>query len=477
MKNKIQPLITLSFLVFLVASCMVGPQFQSPETNPPTAFMYDSTAQADSIINLQWWEIFEDDKLQALIKTALINNKDALIAAKRIEEAAYVVGYNRSDLFPAFGYDGSAGSGNVSANGTPLGSVSNSFSGIGNVYWELDFWGKYRRATEAAKAELMASEYGQKTVQISLISNVATLYFQLVDYNARLEISKETLKTRQESLAIIQERYNKGIIPEIDLNQAQIQEAIAAATVPLYERNVAYTEHSLNILLGQYPGKIEATYIADLDVPDSIPAGLPSELLIRRPDILQAEQVYKAQNARVGVAQAMRFPAISLTGAFGAASADIDNLLSSDAMVWSVAGSITGPIFNFGKNKRRVDIERARAEQAMLSYEKTVLEAFAEVEDALITVSSVSRELVAYRRQLEAAENAAILSRERYNGGVTSYLEVLETERSLFESELRTADTYQRLLSSYVLLYKALGGGWISGEEKNTVSGQINLEE
>lgn len=451
---------------------MVGPKFQSPEMDSPTSFKYDSSAVFDSILNLQWWEIFEDEKLEALIDSALNNNKDALIAAKRVEEAAYVVGYNRADLFPSIGYDGAALRGNMGQNGAPMGSTQNLFSGVGNVYWEIDFWGKYRRATEAAKAELLASEYGQRSVQVALISNMANLYFQLVDFNARLAISKETLETRRESLRIIQERYNEGIIPEIDLNQAQVQEAIAAANVPFYERNVANVEHAIKILLGDYPDKVEATLIKNLDIPDSIPTGIPSELLVRRPDILAAEQTYKAQNARIGVAQAMRFPSISLTGMFGTASSDIGNLLSGDAMVWSAAAGITGPIFNFGKNKRRVEIERARAQQAKLAYERTVLEAFAEVEDALIAVNTISREIEAYERQLKAAENAAILSRERYDGGVTSYLEVLETDRSLFESELRTVDAFQRLLNSYVFLYKALGGGWINEEEMNNAAAE-----
>lgn len=453
---------------------MVGPKFQRPEMDAPISFMYDSTTVVDSILNLQWWEVFNDDKLEALIDSALINNKDVLIAAKRVEEAAYVVGYNRADLFPSVGYDGAAVRGNMGQGGAPLGSTQNLFTGVGNVYWEIDFWGKYRRATEAAKAELLATEYGQRSLQVALITNMATLYFQLVDFNARLEISKETLETRRESLRIIQERYNEGIIPEIDLNQAQVQEAIAAANVPYYERNVANVEHAIKVLLGEYPEKVVATPITKLDVPDSIPAGIPSELLIRRPDILAAEQVYKAQNARIGVAQAMRFPSISLTGVFGAASSDIGNILSSDAMVWSATAGITGPIFNFGKNKRRVDIERARADQTKLDYERTVLEAFAEVEDALIAVNTIGREIVAYQRQLVAAENAAMLSRERYDGGVTSYLEVLETDRSLFESELRTVDAIQRLLNAYVFLYKALGGGWISDEEMNNATENTN---
>lgn len=339
------------------------------------------------------------------------------------------------------------------------------YSGTANIYWELDFWGKYRSATNAAKAELLASEYGLRSVQISLISTVATLYFELKDYKARLKISEETLLSRQESLEIIGERFDKGIIPEIDLNQAQIQEAIAAANVPLYERLVSNTEHALAVVLGENPKSFNIGTLIHQGVPEQIPAGIPSDLLTRRPDIVQAEQAYRAQNARIGIAQAMRFPSISLTGILGAASSDLSNLLTADAMVWSAAGGITGPIFNFGKNKRRVEIERERATQLKLAYENTVIQAFREVEDALVEVNTVEREFEALQRQLKAAETAASLSRARYDGGVTSYLEVLDTERTLFNSQLSSADAFQRLLTSHIQLYKALGGGWISEAE------------
>lgn len=442
---------------------MVGPRYQQPEIESPGQFIYGTST--DSIVNLKWWELFNDTILKALIDSALINNKDVRIAASRIREAAFLVGYNRADLFPAIGYNGSAIRGNDGQTGTPLYETGNLFLGVGNVYWELDFWGKYRRATQAAKAELLASEYGMRSVQIELISGIASLYFQLLDFKARLVISKETLDSRRKSLNIISERYNEGIIPEIDLNQAQIQEAIAEANVPFYERLVVNTEHALSVLIGKNPGRIESNELMDFAIPPEIPAGIPSDLLQRRPDILVAEQLLKAQNARIGVAQALRFPSIGLTGLLGVASTDLSNLLSGDAVVWSLTGDITGPIFNFGKNKRRVEVERERTEQLLLEYEKTVLNAFADVEDALIGVVTVNQELKALQRQLTAAGNAAELSRARYDGGVTSYLEVLETERSLFDSQLRTADAYQRLLNSYVFLYKVLGGGWISEEE------------
>jgi len=465
-KYKILYHILISGLfLLLLHGCMVGPNFTRPDIKSPERFMYD--AATDSLINLKWWEIFQDSTLEAMIDTALKNNKDVRIAAKRIEESGYIVGYNRADQFPSFGYSVSAGWGNDGSTGQQLGQTGNLFSGVGNVYWELDFWGKYRRATEAAKAELLASQYGLRSVEIGLISNVAALYFQLQDYNSRLEVSHKTHDLRKESLYIISERYDKGIVPELDLNQAEIQEAIAAASIPFYEAQVAITQHALSVLLGQNPGKIESNPFENASIPEAIPAGIPSDLIERRPDILLREQLVKAQNARIGVAQAMRFPSFSLTGALGAASTDLTNLVNGYAFVGSVGGSILGPIFNFGKNKRRVQIERARTEQLALEYENTVLKAFAEVENALIGINTAGRELEAYKRQRTAAQNAAGLSWSRYDLGVTSYLEVLETQRQLFESELQALNAKSKLLGTYVELYKALGGGWITPEEEN----------
>jgi multidrug efflux system outer membrane protein len=334
------------------------------------------------------------------------------------------------------------------------------------VIWELDFWGKYRRAAQAAEAELLATEYGYRSVQISLISSVAGLYFQLLDFKSRLEISKRTWETRKEGLQIIQERYNRGIIPEIDLNQAQIQEAIAAGAVPFYERLVAHTEHALSVLSGANPGPVAYGQAGGLIHSPDIPAGLPSELLERRPDILASEQEFYAQTARIGAAQAMRFPSFSLTAAFGAVSTDLSSFSAGSNLAWSLGAGITGPIFNFGKNKRRVEIERQRSEQALLAYEETVLNAFREVEDALVETETLKRELEAADRRMAAAVNAAMLSKARYDGGQTSYLEVLESERQMFNAELAAAEVRQEHLNSFVKLYKSLGGGWISEKER-----------
>ena len=291
-------------------------------------------------------------------------------------------------------------------------------------------------------------------VQIGIISAVADGYFQLLDYDQRLAIARRTWETRKESLWIIEQRFQRGVVPEIDLNQAQQQEAIAATAIPTYERAVARIENYLNILLGQNPRKLERGLLDEQLVPPEIPVGMPSELLQRRPDLVQAEQLFYAETARIGMTQAMRFPSFSITGALGVASNDLSSLLSSDAVLYSVGGSILGPIFNWGKNRRRVEIQKETARQALYRYEQAVLNAFQEVD---------SRE-----RQKAAAINAARLSRARYDGGQTAYLEVLDTERSQFSAELESTAARGQLLSSYLYLYKALGGGWISPGEEPT---------
>ncbi len=457
------------FIILVISSCKVGPNYRRPVVTSPTSFRFDSiSTQEDTIINMKWWELFQNEELKALIDTALKYNPDVMIAASRIEEARAVVGYNKADQWPSLGYDGSGARMQTNVPGSGVQGPFNDFSGAATLAWELDFWGKYRRVTEAARGELLASDFGHRAVQIGLISSVASTYFLLLDFDARLEISKKTLESRKESLRIIEERFDKGIVAEIDLNQSQIQEAIAAAAVPFYERLVAQTENALSILLGNNPGKIERAHaLNDELIPPEIPSGIPSTVLARRPDINQAEQMLIAQNARIGVAVAMRFPSINLTGMLGAASSDLSTLVTGDALVWSMGAGIVGPIFQFGKNKRRVEIERQRMYQDSLYYVQTILQAFREVEDALIEINTLERESIARQRQIAAAENAAMLSQERYDGGVTSYLEVLDSERSKFNAALAASEVYQMYLNAYVFLYKALGGGWISEEELN----------
>lgn len=464
---KILKAILLSlFLGLLGTGCMVGPRLEKPDVATEEQFRFDSIA-GDSMINLAWWELFGDPYLDTMIYLALEHNQDILIAMSRVEQAYAVLGVSKADLFPRFGYDisGTYGKPDPAGAGTDAGYLVNITP---NVYWELDFWGKVRRSNQAARAEIAASEEALRMVQIGIISAVADGYFQLLDYDQRLAIARRTWETRKESLWIIEQRFQRGVVPEIDLNQAQQQEAIAATAIPTYERAVARIENYLNILLGQNPRKLERGLLDEQLVPPEIPVGMPSELLQRRPDLVQAEQLFYAETARIGMTQAMRFPSFSISGALGVASNDLSSLLSSDAVLYSVGGSILGPIFNWGKNRRRVEIQKETARQALYRYEQAVLNAFQEVDNALIDVDTYGREVESRDRQKAAAINAARLSRARYDGGQTAYLEVLDTERSQFSAELESTAARGQLLSSYLYLYKALGGGWISpGEEPN----------
>lgn len=468
-------IILFAGLIFALASCSVGPDSQRPQVDTLAVYNYDKLG-VDTVSTLLWWELFDDPSINSLVKIALFQNQDLLIAASRVQEARASLGFIKADQYPKLDVQAGSSRGNF-VQGLKFDDVSSSHFISPVLSWEIDSGGKFSRATESARAQLMASEYSLRSVQITLISEVISTYYLLLDYNQRLLISKETLESREKSLDIIEQRFEKGTIPEIDLNQSQIQREIAFASIPFYERFIVKTENALNILLGYNLGVIQdEKLLYSQYTPPEIPVGLPSQLLERRPDIAQAEYTLMAQNARVGVAVAQRFPSISLTGILGLASSDLSTLTDGDP-AWSVSAGLLGPIFNFNKNIARVEIEEARTQQALYNYEKTVLNAFREVEDALVEVDTYKRQADAKKRQYDAASNAAKLSQQRYDQGVTSYLEVLETQRSAFSTALELSDTRKSYLDSYVKLYKALGGGWISEEKMNSANEVIDSPE
>jgi len=457
--------ITVSLFVFFCAGCAVGPDFKRPEVETPENYRFEKIP-SEAMVNLKWWELFHDPVLRTLITQALENNKDVKMAADRVEQARAYLGYTRADQYPGFYIQAGAGTGNF--GGGTRSDTTNSYAYVGpNLNWEIDFWGKFRRATEAARAELLASEFALRTVQIGLISAVAGSYYLLLDYHQRVKISKDTLESREESLDIIQKRFDRGIIPELDVNQAQIQKEIAAAAIPQYERAVAVTENALSILLGKLPEPIRTGKDLDQEVaPPRVPIGLPADLLERRPDIVRAMHLLEAQTAKIGVAEAMRLPSISLTGMLGLASSELSSI-TSEGGAWSAGGGLFGPIFEFYKNVRRVEIEEAKTKEALHYYENTVLTAFREVADSLAEIHTYKTQMTAVNRKETAARNAYRLAKLRYDKGISSYLEVLETERALFSAQLELSELKQLYLNGYVKLYKALGGGWISeGEMK-----------
>ena len=451
----------LSLILLLLvglSACAVGPDFKTPQVETPQNYRFKKGPE-EAVINLKWWELSHDPVLYTLVTQALEHNRDLKAAASRVEQARAALGYTRADEYPAINIQAGAGTGNLS--GGTRSNTRNSYAyAAPALNWEIDFWGKFRRATESARAELMASEYALRTVQIGLISAVVGTYYRLLDYHQRVNISKETLASRKESLNIIQKRFKRGIITELDVNQAQIQMEIAAAAIPQYERAVAQTENVLSILLGRLPEPVKTGKgLNQTSPPPQVPLGLPASLLERRPDIVEAMYVLKAQTADIGVAEAMRLPAISLTGMLGVASSELSNI-TSEGGAGSVSGGLFGPIFQFYKNIRRVEIEEARTQEALYTYQNTVLTAFQEVEDALVEIDTYHKQMAAVERKEKAARNANRLANLRYNRGVSSYLEVLETERSLFSTQLELSELKQQYLNAYVQLYKALGGGW-----------------
>ena len=450
-----------------VGGCTLGPDYERPELETPASYI-QPIQEGESFANTPWWELFEDPALQTLVETALAENQDLGIAIARIEEFRAVLGLTRSEQFPTVDITASGSRTDPSGNSFP-GNIVDDFADnyrlSGDVFWELDFFGRLRRSTEAARGELLAAEESRRSVTISLIANVASTYMLLRDLDAQLEIARRTEATRTDSLGIIQARFDKGTVPLVDVNQAEIELAVAIAAVATAERAVVQTENSLSILLGRNPGPIVRGVALDQQsLPPDVPVGLPSELLQRRPDVLASEASLAAQTARIGVAEALRWPSISLTGSLGVESQDLSELFDDGSDFWSVGGNIFAPLINSGAGRARVDAEIARTEQALLSYEQTVQRAFAEVEDALVAVRTYKSEHEARSLQVTAARSAAFLSRARYDGGVTSYLEVLDSERSLFSAELSESQTLRLYINSIIELYKALGGGWVPKE-------------
>jgi multidrug efflux system outer membrane protein len=397
--NNIIKLFTLGLVITIVSnSCKVGPDFEKSEIKTAATFRYDSI-QADTIVNLRWWDLFNNPELDSLIVTGLKENKDVLTAASRVDQAMINVGYTKVDIYPGFGVTASANLGNV-IGGQAVGSDAGLYLGGLTMNWEIDFWGKFRRATEAARANYVASGYAKRTIQIGLVSAITQTCFQLLDFRLRLEIAERTLESRQRAVDIIGARFDKGIAPRIDLNQAQIQLAIAKSSVPFYQRQIALTETSLTVLLGRNPYPINTSIsLIDQDFPTDIPPGIPSSILERRPDIIAAENRYHAEVANVGVAEAQRLPAISLTGLVGGVATQQLSAAATGGLAWSASAGLLSPLINWGKNKKRAAMQKQIALQSAFTYENTVIQAFKEVEDALITISTTKVELAARKEQ------------------------------------------------------------------------------
>ncbi|HEY3706174.1 MAG TPA: efflux transporter outer membrane subunit [Terracidiphilus sp.] len=453
-------------LVFL-SGCKVGPNYARPAISTPDAYRQlapDQQAQpGNSLGDERWWEVFQDQELQALIHEAVKQNYDVRVAAERVLQAQAILGITRADQFPFIAAGASAA--NVRIPTSRIGApVYSSPMQVGlSLTWQLDFWGQYRRATEAARASLLSTEWGQKAVISSVVADVASAYFQLLELDLEMDISARTLQSRKDSLRLVQIRQTGGTGSLLDVRQSEELMYTAAAAIPDLERRIAQQENVISVLLGRNPGAVpRAKKLNDTAIAPSVPAGVPSSLLERRPDIQSAEQQLVAANARIGVAKAAFFPQIALTGNAGFQSSALTSLFSGPAGLWSIGAGLAQPIFTGGKLRSNLHLTESQKQEAVLRYQQSIQQAFRDVSDSLITY----RKNQDFREQqallTTAAVDATRLANARYTGGVASYLEVLDTDTLAYDAEIELAKAQLDERLALVQLYHALGGGWQS---------------
>ena len=454
----------------LLAGCMVGPDYHRPEVETPDAYTYEPEKVAETA-NTEWWKQFDDPVLDQLIAESLVNNKNVKIAAANVEQAAGVLTTTRSPLFPQFGYQADASRQRLSQNNaiSTVPGAPNPFTAyqtLATASWEIDLWGRIRRQTEAARANLLATNEVRRGVILILVAQVANSYIQLRGLDEQLEISKRTAGTYQESLNLFELQFKYGQVSQMTVAQSESQYQTAAAQVPLIEQQIAVLENAISILLGHNPGPIpRGQSILTLTLPE-VPAGMPSQLLERRPDLQQAEQQLIAANAQIGAAKAQYFPTISLTGNFGQASEELGNLFKGPARVWSFGGSIIGPIFTGGAISGQVAQATAAQKAALYSYELSIESAFADVESSLVARQKLGEQVAAQELLVQALKEYSRLARLQYDAGYVPYSTVLQAEQQLFPAELTLAATRAQLFNSLVGIYRATGGGWVNEADK-----------
>lgn len=448
----------------LLGGCAVGPDYTRPAVETPPAYRFAEEAVPATLpANVYWWSQMGDPVLDDLIVVARNANQDLLIAAARVEEYYGRVMTVRAGLFPQVGAELGGGRQRLSSNGGSVVPIDNPFNQVrADVFasWEIDLFGRIRRLTEAARAEYLASEQARRSVELSVVTAVASAYITLRDLDNRLRIARETLASREGALGVFRDRFEGGVVSEVEYSQARSEYASAQASVEQFRLQVALQEDLLANLLGQYPGEIPRGKAIDALTLPVVPVGLPSSLLEQRPDLLQAEQGLVAANARIGAARGQYFPTISLTGMFGAASTALSGLWTGSARAWSYAGVISMPIFTAGAIAGDVRQAEARQTQALHAYRQAIQTAFREVADALVGVQRTQGQLAAKDDQVAALSRYALLARDRYEGGYTSYLEVLDSERALFAAQLDQSSLRGAEFGQLIALYKALGGGW-----------------
>ena len=456
----------------LLAGCVVGPNYKRPQVAVPANFRAPAPLpepQAASFADLKWFEVFHNEELQDLIRTALAQNYDLRDAVARVEEARANLGVTRSNQLPQVSASGELEITRLSRNGqlplpqsfVPSQNRNWGEAGLNLLSFEVDLWGRLRRSTEAARANLLNAEWNRQAVVNTLVSEVATDYFQLGELDYELAISRQTLDTRVESLRLVESRQAGGVGTLLDLRQAEQLVDTAAQSIPPLEQQIEQTENQISLLLGRNPERVvRGASFSEQEIPPEVPTGLPSALLERRPDIRAAEQALIAANANIGVAKAAYFPQISLSGAIGGQSSALANLFSGPNRVWTFVPQVTQPIFTAGRIKSGVRLAEAQRDQAQIAYEKSIQTAFREVSDALIAHQRTQESRLEQGKLVTALEDRKRLAYVRYQGGVDTQLNALDADRDLFQSELTLAQIRYTELVSVVQLYKALGGGW-----------------
>jgi multidrug efflux system outer membrane protein len=463
---------SIALAATLLAGCTLGPNYKRPEVAAPAAFQYEPKDAAASVDTL-WWRQFGDPVLDALIDEALAHNTNVQIAAANVEQAAAILAQVRSPLFPQVGYG--AGAARERSREPAFASQIPNYPNPTTTYqaalqasWEIDLWGRIRRQSEAAYANVLATDEARRGVILSLVAQVAGSYLQLRGLDAQLVVAKQTQGVYKESVDLFQLQFQYGQVSMMNVAQAQSQYESASAQIPLLESQIAQAQNSLAVLIGRDPGPIaRGKPLDDLKLPP-VPAGLPSQLLERRPDLLQAEQQLVAANAQIGAAKALYFPQISLTGAFGSASAELANLFSGPARVWSYAGQVVGPIFTFGAVSGQVAQAQGQQQAALLNYQLSIRNAFADVDNALVANQKLQEQLDAQTKLVAALKQYTELANLQYQGGYTSYSTVLQAEQSLFPAELNLASIRAQMYASAVNIYKAMGGGWVTLADERT---------
>ena len=457
-------------LAILVSGCAIGPRYRDPMMELPQSYRsYQTQQQGEAMINLPWWKTFQDEKLQELIREGLLNNYDLRTAAARVEEARAVVGVTRAQILPQTDLKSSVSRDRNSKDLNPFSErLSSTYTGGFNTAWEMDLWGKIRQAIRASQAQYLATEDARRGIMVTLVADIAQIYFSILELDLEMDIAKKTLQTRSENLDLFRKRQQGGTASGLEVARAEADYEQTASNIPEVARQIEVQENKLSELLGRNPGSIpRIALLSQESFTPGIPGtGLPSEILKQRPDIMEAEQLLRAANAQVGVAVGEFMPVVNLTNFVGGAGNRPSHVFNSNGYTWSIGGDMDLPLFKGGKNLYGYKAAKAKWQQSVASYKQTVVVAFREVADALVGIDKIQKVREEQEKQVKALKEAVDLSKARYEAGLSSYTEVLDADQQYYSAQTLLARTQGSQLDYYVQLYRALGGGWRSEEAK-----------